>query len=147
LSILVVGSVALDDVETQAGRRTRTLGGACTYFSTAASLYDRVSMVGVVGADFPQEHIAFFKTRGIDLRGLQVIEGKTFFWAGRYGENLNEAETLDTQLNVFADFHPVIPEDLRDAEYLFLANIDPDLQIEVLKQVRSPQVTALDSMN
>jgi sugar/nucleoside kinase (ribokinase family) len=104
-------------------------------------------MVGVVGADFPQEHIAFFKTRGIDLRGLQVVEGKTFFWAGRYGENLNEAETLDTQLNVFADFHPVIPEDLRDAEYLFLANIDPDLQIEVLEQVGSPRVTALDSMN
>jgi len=147
LSILVVGSVALDDVETQAGRRTRTLGGACTYFSTAASLYDRVSMVGVVGADFPQEHIAFFKARGIDLRGLQQVEGKTFFWAGRYGENLNEAETLDTQLNVFAGFHPVIPEDLRDAEYLFLANIDPDLQIEVLEQVGSPRVTALDSMN
>ena len=85
--------------------------------------------------------------RGIDLRGLQVVAGRTFFWAGRYGVELDDAETLDTQLNVFADFHPEIPDDLRDSEYVFLANIDPDLQIEVLQQMRRPRLTALDSMN
>ncbi|OGO06510.1 MAG: sugar kinase [Chloroflexi bacterium RBG_13_56_8] len=146
MSILVVGSVALDDVQTPAGRCTRTLGGACSYFATAASLYDRVNMIGVVGTDFPHEHVEFFSSRNIDLRGLQVMEGDTFFWAGRYGEDL-DAETLDTQLNVFADFHPIIPEDLRDSEYVFLANIDPELQIEVLDQIRSPKLVALDSMN
>ncbi|HHX63258.1 MAG TPA: sugar kinase [Chloroflexi bacterium] len=147
MGILVVGSVALDDVQTPVGHRPRTLGGACTYFATAASLYTRVSVVGVVGTDFPQEHIDFLRTRDIDLRGLQVMDGKTFFWAGRYGTDLDNAETLDTQLNVFADFHPTVPQDLRGSEYVFLANIDPELQIEVLKQVSSPRLTALDSMN
>lgn len=147
MSILVVGSVGLDDVQAPAGSRTKTLGGACTYFATAASLYDRVNMVAVVGTDFPQGHLDFFRSRNIDLRGLQIVEGKTFFWSGRYGEDLDRAETLDTQLNVFAGFHPVIPGDLRAAEYVFLANIDPDLQIEVLQQVTSPRLTALDSMN
>ena len=147
MSILVVGSVALDDIEAPSGRRTGTLGGACTYFSTVASLYARVHMVGVVGTDFPREHIGFLESRGIDLTGLQVVEGRTFSWAGRYDDALGDAETLDTQLNVFADFHPVIPENLRDAEYLFLANIDPDLQVEVLDQLRAPRLTALDSMN
>lgn len=147
MSILVVGSVGLDDVQTPSGSRTRTLGGACVYFATAASLYQRVAVVGIVGEDFPQEHVDFLETRNIDLRGLQVTEGKTFFWAGCYGEALDDAVTLDTQLNVFADFHPVVPDDLRDSEYVFLANIDPDLQIEVLEQMRRPRLTALDSMN
>jgi sugar/nucleoside kinase (ribokinase family) len=147
LGILVVGSIGLDSVETPSGRRDRTLGGACTYFSTAASLYTDVSVVGVVGNDFPAEHTTFLRQRGIDLRGLQVVAGRTFFWAGRYGVDLDDAETLDTQLNVFADFHPEIPADLRDSEYVFLANIDPDLQIEVLEQMRRPRLTALDSMN
>lgn len=147
MSILVVGSVGLDDVQTPSGARTRTLGGACTYFATAASLYARVHVVAVVGTDFPQEHIDFMATRGIDLSGLQTVEGKTFFWAGRYGEDLNDVETLDTQLNVFAGFHPVISPDLARSEYVFLANIDPDLQIEVLEQMRGPRLTALDSMN
>lgn len=147
LTVLVVGSVALDDIQTPAGCCTRTLGGACTYFAAAASLYTSVSMVAVVGADFPGEHIDFLKSRDVDLTGLQVVEGKTFFWAGRYGEDMGDAETLDTQLNVFADFHPVIPQKLSDAESVFLANIDPDLQLEVLEQVRAPRLTALDSMN
>jgi sugar/nucleoside kinase (ribokinase family) len=129
------------------GHRARTLGGACTYFATVASLYTRVSVVAVVGTDFPQEHLDFMQARDIDLRGLQVVDGKTFFWAGRYGTDLDNAETLDTQLNVFADFHPQVPEDLRGCEFVFLANIDPELQIEVLKQMRSPRLTALDSMN
>ena len=147
MSILVVGSVALDSVQTPAGTRVRTLGGACTYFSAAASLYDRVSMVAAVGTDFPQEHWDFFTARDIDLRGLQVVEGETFFWAGRYGADLSDAQTLDTRLNVFADFHPQVPADFCRSEYVFLANIDPDLQIEVLEQMAAPRLTALDSMN
>lgn len=147
LGILVVGSVALDDVETPFGRRTRTLGGACTYFSTAASLYTQVSVVAVVGSDFPDEHVAFLASRGIDLTGLQSEEGKTFSWSGRYGSDLGDATTLDTQLNVFAHFHPAVPTALRDTEHVFLANIDPELQIEVLRQMHHPRLRALDSMN
>ena len=147
MSILVVGSVGLDNIVSPTGARTRTLGGACTYFSAAASLFARVHMVAVVGTDFPQEHLDFFVARGIDLQGLQIEEGRTFFWSGKYGDDLGDAQTLDTQLNVFANFHPTIPESLRDVEYLFLANIDPELQLEVLEQVRNPRLTALDSMN
>jgi sugar/nucleoside kinase (ribokinase family) len=147
LSILVVGSVGLDDVQTPLGARHRVLGGACTYFATAASLYTQVCIVAVVGTDFPQEHLDLLAAQRIDLRGLQIAEGKTFFWSGCYRDDMDVCETLDTQLNVFADFHPSIPEDLRDAEYVFLANIDPELQLEVLDQVRNPRLTALDSMN
>jgi len=143
----VVGSVALDDVQTTKDSRSRVLGGSCTYFATAASLYERVNMVAVVGTDFPWEHTYFFQSRNIDLRGLQVVEGQTFHWSGRYGQDLNVAETLDTHLNVFADFSPIIPPDYANSEYVFLANIDPDLQLEVLEQVRAPRLTALDSMN
>jgi len=147
LSILVVGSVGLDDVQTPFGRRKGALGGSSTFFSTAASLYGQVRLVGVVGTDFPQEYTEFLANRGIDLRGLQVAEGKTFRWAARYDYNLNVAQTLDTQLNVFAQFHPQLPEDYRSSEYVFLANIDPELQLEVLEQVQSPKLTALDTMN
>jgi sugar/nucleoside kinase (ribokinase family) len=147
LSILVVGSVAVDNIETPAGSRSRILGGACTYFATAASLYAQVRMVGVVGQDFPQEHVRFLQGRNIDLRGLQVVEGETFSWSGRYGDDLGDAETLDTRLNVFADFQPTLPEDYRRTPYVFLANIDPDLQLHVLSQIESPRLTALDSMN
>lgn len=147
MSILVVGSVAFDTVETLRGRRERTLGGACTYFATAASLYSQVRMVGVVGDDFDAEHLAFFASRDIDTSGLQHAPGRTFFWSGRYGTNMDACETLDTQLNVFATFHPEISPAYANTDYVFLANIDPDLQIEVLKQVRSPRLTALDSMN
>jgi len=134
-------------VETPFGKRERTLGGACTYFSSAASLYDDVKMVGVVGEDFPAEYLAFFHERGIDTTGLQRAPGRTFYWAGRYLENMDQCETLDTQLNVFATFHPVISPAHADADYVFLANIDPDLQIEVLQQMRRPRLKALDSMN
>ncbi len=147
MSILVVGSVALDNIETPAGRRTCCLGGACTFFSIAASLYDQVSMVGVVGEDFPQEHLDYLAQRNIDLSGLQVQKGDTFSWSARYGQDMDSAETLDTQLNVFAHFHPIIPTELRASPYVFLANIDPDLQIEVLEQMAAPRLTVLDSMN
>ena len=147
MDVLVVGSVALDTVETPFGRVEEVLGGSATYFATAASLYTRVKIVGVVGHDFPRQHVDFLKARGIDLGGLQVQPGRTFRWVGRYDYDLNTAHTLDTQLNVFADFHPQLPEGYADSKYVLLANIDPDLQIEVLRQVRSPRLTALDTMN
>ncbi|MBC7315904.1 MAG: sugar kinase, partial [Chloroflexi bacterium] len=143
----MVGSIALDRVETPFGSREEALGGACTYFATAASLYAPVYMVGVVGTDFPQAHLEFFRSRKIDLRGLQMVPGKTFRWAGRYGHDLADAETLATELNVFGDFHPIIPDELRRMPYVFLANIDPDLQIEILSQMQAPRLAALDSMN
>ncbi len=147
MTIMVVGSVALDTVETPHGSRTNALGGACTYFSAAASLFDRVRMVGVVGTDFPAEYLAFLKGRNIDLEGLQIQQGKTFSWRGRYGRDMGDVETLETCLNLFADFHPVVPESYRASPYVFLANIDPDLQLEVLAQVDHPRLTALDSMD
>jgi sugar/nucleoside kinase (ribokinase family) len=147
LSILVVGSVALDSIQTPFGKVKDALGGSATYFSSAARLYDDVNLVAVVGTDFPQEHIDFFRERGVNLDGLQTIEGKTFRWSGRYGYDMNIAETLDTQLNVFATFHPELPDKYRDSEYIFLANIDPVLQLEILSQIRRPRLTVLDTMN
>ena len=147
MSILVVGSVALDSVQTPFGKVDDALGGSATYFAAAASMYERVSLVAVVGADFPQQHIDFLHSRNVDLAGLQRVEGKTFRWKGRYDYDLNRAQTLDTQLNVFASFHPRLPEHYRDAQYVFLANIDPELQSEVARQIKSPKLIALDTMN
>lgn len=147
MSILVVGSLALDSIQTPFGRVRDALGGSAVYFSTAASLFERVNLVGVVGDDFPAESLDFLRSRNIDLRGLQVAEGKTFRWSGRYDYDLNTAQTLDTQLNVFATFHPQIPEDYKDSKYVFLANIDPELQLEVLEQVHNPRLVVLDTMN
>jgi sugar/nucleoside kinase (ribokinase family) len=147
MGIVVVGTVAFDTVETPFGRGENVLGGSATYFSTSASFFTDVSLVAVVGDDFPAEHISFLKSRDIDTEGLQRIPGKTFHWTGRYGYDLNEAQTLDTQLNVLTEFRPHLPESYRDADYLFLANIDPDLQTEVLDQVRRPKLVACDTMN
>ena len=148
MSVLVVGSVALDTVETPFGKVENALGGAATYFSTAASLYTKVKLVGVVGLDFPQRHVDFLRAREVDLAGLQRLPGDTFRWAGRYDyDNLNTAHTLDTQLGLFASFNPNLPEEYRDAECVFLANIDPTLQLNVLKQVRAPKLKVLDTMN
>jgi sugar/nucleoside kinase (ribokinase family) len=147
MSILVVGSVAFDSVETPFGRVDNVLGGSATYFSTSASFFTDVNLVAVVGEDFPQEHIDFLQSRGIDLGGLVRSPGKTFHWKGRYGYDLNEAQTLETHLNVFEAFKPRIPDQYADAEFLFLANIDPVLQGEVLGQVRRPRVVACDTMN
>jgi len=147
MSILVVGSVALDSVETPFGQRERVLGGSATYFSTSASFFTDVNLVAVVGEDFPEEHTKFLASRDIDLTGLSRVPGETFHWKGRYGYDLNEAQTLETHLNVFESFRPVIPEAYADAEYLILANIDPELQMEVLNQVKSPKVVACDTMN
>lgn len=147
MGIVVVGTVAFDTVETPFGRGENVLGGSATYFSTSASFFSDVSLVAVVGEDFPQEHVDFLKSREIDLQGLQRIPGKTFHWSGRYGYDLNEAQTLDTQLNVLLDFKPELPVSYRDTDVLFLANIDPELQLQVLDQVKSAKLTACDSMN
>jgi len=147
MSIVVVGTVAFDTVETPFGRGENVLGGSATYFSTSASFFTDVSLVAVVGEDFPEEHVRFLQSRDINTEGLQRIPGKTFHWSGKYGYDLNEAQTLDTQLNVLMEFRPNLPESYRDADYLFLANIDPDLQMEVLEQVRAPKLVACDTMN
>ncbi len=147
MSILVVGSVGLDSVQTPFDKVEDALGGSATFFSAAASLYDTVNLVAVVGMDFPEPHIDFFRSRNVDLSGLQKVEGQTFRWKGRYDYDLNAAQTLDTQLNVFATFHPSLPEHYRDAEFVFLANIDPELQSEVARQVRAPKLIAIDTMN
>lgn len=147
MSILVVGSVAFDTVKTPFGGAEEVLGGSATYFAAAASFFADVRVVAVVGEDFPEHHLDFLRDRNVDLRGLQRVPGKTFRWVGEYGFDLDEARTLDTQLNVFADFVPKIPEEYRDSEVVFLANIDPDLQREVLGQVRRPAVVAADTMN
>jgi sugar/nucleoside kinase (ribokinase family) len=147
LSLLVVGSVALDTVETPFGRRTEVLGGSASYFASCASFFLPTRVVAVVGEDFPAEHVEFLTSRGIDLAGLVRRPGRTFRWAGRYEFDLNTAHTLDTQLNVFADFQPELPEHFRDSAYVFLGNIDPELQRRVLDQVRAPRFVACDTMN
>ncbi|MCL2761219.1 MAG: PfkB family carbohydrate kinase [Desulfuromonadales bacterium] len=147
MSILVVGSVAIDSVQTPFGIGNNVLGGSATYFSTAASFFTNVNLVAVVGEDFPEEHLEFLKSRNIDLKGLSIGKGKTFQWKGRYGFDLNEAETIKTDLNVFQSFRPVIPAEYVDSEYIILANIDPDLQLEVLDQVKNPKIVACDTMN
>jgi sugar/nucleoside kinase (ribokinase family) len=146
--VLIVGSMALDSVRTPDGEVRDALGGAADYSSVAASFFAPVHLVGVVGDDFPREHLDFLASRGIDLTGVQHIAGgKTFRWAGYYDFDLNVAHTLDTQLNVFADFKPTLPESHKGAEYVFLANIDPELQLEVLSQVKQPRLTICDTMN
>ena len=147
MDILVIGSVAFDSIETPFGRGDDVLGGSATYFSTSASFFTGVQLVAVVGEDFPEEHRQFLTSRGVDLTGLQTCPGQTFRWKGRYGYDLNEAHTLETHLNVFETFHPQLPESYRQAKYVFLANIDPELQLEVLQQVERPQLIACDTMN
>jgi sugar/nucleoside kinase (ribokinase family) len=147
VSILVVGSVFFDSIETPRGKVERTLGGAATYFSVAASFFTPVRMVATVGDDFPPEETDFLKRRGIDISGVQVRAGRTGSWAGRYHEDMNQRDTLDLQLNVFADFQPQLPASYRDAQYVFLANIDPRLQALVLDQLTAPGLIGCDTMN
>lgn len=147
MSSLVVGSVAFDTVETPFGRVENALGGTAVFFSIAASLFTDVKLVGVVGNDFPADAVEQLQQRGVDLEGLQRRQGETFRWVGQYDYDMNVAHTLDTQLNVFETFRPTIPQHYRDAQFVFLGNIDPELQLEVLQQVRQPRFTALDTMN
>lgn len=147
MSILVVGSVAFDSVKTPFGEVKEILGGSATYFSVAASFFSPVNLVAVVGEDFGDENLEVFRKHAVDTRGLKQVPGRTFRWSGEYGFDLNEAKTLDTQLNVFETFQPEIPDGYRDSEYVFLGNIDPILQREVLSQVRKPKLVACDTMN
>ena len=145
--LLVVGSVALDTVKTPFGEVTEVLGGSATYFSTAASYFTSVDLIAVVGEDFPEQHVAFLKSRKIDLAGLERRPGATFRWKGAYSHQLNEAQTLDTRLNVFETFRPKIPVQYSSPDVLFLGNIDPNLQLDVLQQVKRPALVACDTMN
>jgi len=145
--LLAVGSVALDSVETPFGARQDALGGSATYFAAAASLLAKVSVVGVVGDDFDLEELDFLRRRGVSLEGLSRVPGRTFRWKGRYGYDLNTAQTLDTQLNVFERFEPRLDAHTRTADRVFLGNIDPELQLRVLEQVERPKLVAADTMN
>ena len=147
MGILVVGSVAFDSVKTPFGAHDEILGGSATYFSLAASYFTDVSLVAVVGDDFPEQYVEFFQKKGIDTSGLQRSPGKTFRWKGEYGFDLNTARTLATELNVFSEFSPAIRPEHRDLGYVFLGNIDPDLQRSVVEQMSRPRLVACDTMN
>ncbi|MCH2464647.1 MAG: PfkB family carbohydrate kinase [Gemmatimonadetes bacterium] len=147
MSILCVGSIALDSVETPFGKAERVLGGSAIFFSASASLLTDVSVVGVVGHDYPLDQLRFLSNRGVDLSGIEREDGESFSWAGRYHSDLNTRDTLETHLGVFEEFRPKIPGEFRQSQYVFLANIDPVLQHQVLDQVDSPEVVACDTMN
>jgi sugar/nucleoside kinase (ribokinase family) len=148
MSLLVVGSMAFDAIETPFGKVDRTVGGAASYFALAASYFAPVRVVAIVGEDFTEKERAIFRGRRIDLTGVEQAQGKSFFWAGRYSQNMNERTTLATELNVFANFNPTLPDSYCDSSFIFLGNIDPTLQRSVLAQVRcKPKVIGLDTMN
>ncbi|MGZ3743340.1 MAG: PfkB family carbohydrate kinase [Pseudobdellovibrionaceae bacterium] len=145
--ILVVGSLAYDSIETPSGRVERALGGSANYFSLAASLFAKVRVVGVVGEDYEESDYKLLQSRGVDLEGLEKVSGKTFHWEGKYEGDMNEAKTLRTELNVFEHFNPKLPESYKNSDFVFLANIVPALQLEVLNQVKNPQFVGMDTMN
>jgi sugar/nucleoside kinase (ribokinase family) len=147
MGILVVGSIAYDTIHTPTATIESALGGSATYFSTAASLFAPVKIVAVVGSDFAHEDLDFLRERGVDTSGVAVAAGGTFRWIGSYGEEMGDATTHATLLNVFADFRPVIPEEFCNEGYVFLANIDPELQLSVLEQVERPRLVICDTMN
>ncbi len=147
MSILAVGSVALDSVETPFGHAERVIGGSAVFFSASASLLSDVSVVGVVGDDYPLDQLAFLKNRGVDLSGIQRENGESFSWVAKYHSDLSSRDTIETRLGVFEGFNPRIPKELQQSEYVFLGNIDPTLQHQVLDQVDSPTLVACDTMN
>lgn len=150
MSLLAVGTVAFDDVQTPFGRAEKIVGGAATYIALSASYYtDDIKIVSVIGDDFPKEVLSMMENRGINLEGLQVKEGeKSFFWAGKYHNNMNERDTLDTQLNVLADFDPVLPKSYQNADYVMLGNLTPSIQKQVIKQMaKRPKLVGMDTMN
>ena len=147
MSLVVVGSVAYDGIETPHGKRDRILGGACTYIALSASYFTHVKIVGVVGDDFAQGDVDLLTDRQIDVQGLERVPGKTFFWKGVYSQDMNDRETLVTDLNVFADFNPKLPDSYRDQPYLMLGNIQPNLQRAVREQMKAPRLVGGDTMN
>jgi sugar/nucleoside kinase (ribokinase family) len=148
MSLLVVGTVALDSVETPTETREMVLGGSASYFSYAASYFGDVQLVGVVGDDFPQQHVELLRNRGIDIAGLQMVPGKkTFYWRGKYQSNMNDRDTLEVHLNVFGEFNPVLPEGYRRSKFVFLANGAPSIQMKVLEQVPGRTLAVADTMD
>ena len=147
MPVLIVGSVALDNIKTPFGEKENILGGSAVHASVSASFFSKVALIGVVGRDFSKEHVHFLERRGIDLSGLQISDGKTFHWDGYYEYDMNQAHTLDTQLNVFAQFDPKIPAASKGSEFVFLANMDPELQLKVLESLDSPKFIIADTMN
>jgi len=145
--LLVVGTLALDNVRTPFGAVADALGGSATFFAYAASFFTDVRLVAVVGRDFPKEHLDLLAARRVDLHGVQVTDGETFRWTGEYGYDLNEARTLDTRLGVLAEFRPDLPAAFRRTPFVFLANVDPEIQVDVLRQMERPRLAALDTMN
>jgi sugar/nucleoside kinase (ribokinase family) len=147
MSVLVVGTVAFDSIETPLGSVERVLGGSASYFALGASYFAPVRIVGVIGQDFPQDYLDLFAQRGVDLDGLKREPGDTFHWRGRYHEDINLRDTIELHLNVLAGFEPQLPENYRDAEYVFLGNIDPVMQLEVLRQIRHMKLVVCDTMD
>ncbi len=147
MSLLVVGSVAYDSIESPYGKKDEVLGGSALYFSLAANYFSKVKLVAVVGEDFKKKDINFLENKGINIKGLEIAKGKTFRWKGKYSADLNHRETIYTHLNVFETFQPKLPASYKRSKYVFLANIDPDLQLEVLNQIENPILTACDTMN
>jgi sugar/nucleoside kinase (ribokinase family) len=146
-NVLIVGSIGLDNLKTPMGVKENVLGGSVSFASIAAKLFSSVSIVGVIGEDFPSQYLDLFEAKGINTEGLKAHQGKTFRWSGEYQGDMNEAITLDTQLNSFADFNPVLTSQQKDMDYLFLGNIQPDLQLNVLSQMNSPKFVMCDTMN
>jgi len=149
MSLLTVGTVAFDDIETPFGKVEKVIGGACTYISWAASYFTNdIRLTSIVGNDFPQEEISELQARGVSMDGLKVIaDGKTFFWAGKYHENMNQRDTITTDLNVLDDFDPELPDSYKDSKYVMLGNLTPDIQLRVMEQLTSPKLIVLDTMN
>jgi sugar/nucleoside kinase (ribokinase family) len=147
MSLVIVGSLAFDTIETPHARKERIIGGSCSYASLAASFFTHPKIVAVVGEDFPQEFIDSLNERGIDTKGLKVEKGKTFFWEGRYGDDPNQRSTIRTELNVFETFRPELLSEYKKAEIIFLGNINPDLQEDILNQVEKPKLIAMDTIN
>jgi sugar/nucleoside kinase (ribokinase family) len=147
MSLVIIGSVAFDTIETPFERKERIVGGSCSYASLAASYFTEPKIVSVAGEDFPEEMIKEFNNKGIDTRGLTLKQGKTFFWEGRYGEDPNQRTTISTEINVFQDFKPKLLPDYTEADIVFLGTIDPELQLDVLSQVKNPRLTAMDTIN
>ena len=149
MSLLTVGTVAFDDIQTPYGHAEKVIGGACTYISWAASYFtDDIRLTSIVGADFPKDEITELESRGVKMDGLKVVEdGKTFFWAGKYHENMNQRDTLQTDLNVLDDFDPELPDSYKDSKYIMLGNLTPDIQIRVTEQLSAPKLIVLDTMN
>jgi len=149
MSVLTVGTVAFDDIETPFGRAEKVIGGACTYISWAASYFvDDIRLTSIIGSDFPKDEIKQLEQRGVKMEGLKCIEdGKTFFWAGKYHENMNQRDTITTDLNVLDDFDPELPDSYKDSKYIMLGNLTPDIQIRVVEQLDNPKLIVLDTMN